>query len=291
MGGLAFALAARVAMRGPRGVSLCAAAGAAAALAFLTKYTNAFALVLCALAFATLLWRERGQGVRQLAPPLIGGAVLVLPTAAWLIRNQLRFGSLTATAHKVELLGWQPKPLLSWWDHPLFTPSGLAAFVTDLVPMFWRGEIVWRRQALALPAADAFFVFTSAVAVALAVWWTWRHRKRTGLVEAGALLALFVAVSTLGILSLAFEFHARSNPPDHHPYFVQGRLISGAMLPFALLYVRGIAAATEWATPGVARVLRASLLAVVALVVVGSEIALTRPVFASAYNLYQVGAE
>ena len=73
------------------------------------------------------------------------------------------------------------------------------------------------------------------------------------LAEGLAGLALAVAVGTLAVLSLAFVFDATTNPPASHPYFVQGRLISGVLLPFLLVYVRGLEVAAGWLPARAAR--------------------------------------
>ena len=72
------------------------------------------------------------------------------------------------------------------------------------------------------------------------------------------------------------------------PYFVQGRLISGVLVPFLVLYLRGIQVATS-PLPGRARAPAAwcCVAAVVAVVVV-SEIALSSKIFLSEYNWYHL---
>jgi hypothetical protein len=44
----------------------------------------------------------------------------------------------------------------------------------------------------------------------------------------------------LGLLSLQFDFGACINPSRERPYFFQGRLMLGALIPFATLYVYGL---------------------------------------------------
>src|SRR5207342_2759571 len=124
-------------------------------------------------------------------------------------------GDASGTAAKVAALGWQPRPPSEWLAHPLLTPMGFANFARDLVPHFWRGELVWRRHELAWPVADAVYSASTLTAVAL-------------------------AVATLCLLSLAFVFPENGNPSAARPWFFHGRLIGGALLPFALLWLAGL---------------------------------------------------
>jgi hypothetical protein len=108
------------------------------------------------------------------------------------------------------------------------------------------------------------------------------------LTESAALCQVLAGAAILIWLSLLFFFPARANPSADFPYFVEGRLVSGALVPFALLYVRGI----EVATSRLPAAWRAgagwgALGAVVALALV-SEIALSRPVALSAYNAFHL---
>ena len=96
--------------------------------------------------------------------------------------------------------------------------------------------------------------------------------------------AVLSGVAILIWLSLLFHFPERANPSADFPYFVEGRLIAGVLVPFALLYVRGIEVATSRLPPAWrGRAGLAALVAVLALASV-SELQLVRPVLRSAYN-------
>jgi len=45
----------------------------------------------------------------------------------------------------------------------------------------------------------------------------------------------------LALLSIQFDFGDSTGPSRGYPYFTAGRLLSGALIPFALAYVYGIA--------------------------------------------------
>jgi len=266
--------------------------GLAAVIAFFAKYTNVALLVVTALCTALALRaregarRLRGEGGRLLAMWVL----IALPIGAWLLRNQLVFGEVTATAFKIERMGWGRRPLGVYFHHPLFTIDGFAVFVRELVPIFWRGEVAWHRVPLAIPAADAFYTVTTLVFLAFAAYGLFRGQRpaerRT--TEALALLLVGGYVAGLALMSPLYIFHATSNPSAAMPYFVQGRLISGAVLPFVLLYLRGIQVATGAFPERFAKPIAWGALALVVAVAAGSEVWLHLPIFASPYNFYHL---
>jgi hypothetical protein len=258
-----------------------------AAAACLAKYTNVVALPV--LGVATLLaWRGAASGASRRGLVLMW-ALALLPIAGWMIRNQLLFGDPTATALKIDRLGWGRKPVSEWLDHPLFTLGGLGTFLGDLIATFWRGELAWYRHTLVSPLADRFYLLSSALCLALAALGALRSpdaaRRRQ---DALAALMIVTSVSLLALLSLMYEFTETSNPSASRPFFVQGRLISAAIAPFLLLYLRGIEVATS-ALRGRAAALAAwSCVAAVIAVVGVSEVRLSLPVFASGYNWFHL---
>jgi hypothetical protein len=278
VGGLAFALWLRL-RRASRRPGAHALAGAVAALAFLTKPTNAFAPALAALAPGR--WQRRDV-LRHVAY----AAAFVVPVGAWWIRNQWLAGDALGSAQKVGALGWEPRPFSQWASHPLLTPSGFWRFTLDLIPHFWRGELVWRRRELAWPAADALYSASTLLCLALALATTWRRPPGAARsAERASLAAVTLAVATLCLLSLSFVFPEQGNPSAARPWFYHGRLIGGALLPFAVVFVAGLRALVQ-PLPERARVAAgAALLAALCIVSLGSEWWLARPVFASPHNL------
>lgn len=273
-----------------------AGAGATLAAAFLVKYTNLAALAVAvavtgmALAARPAARSLRGEGGRW----LLFWAVALIPIGAWLVRNQILFGDLTGSALKTERMGWGRNSIAEMWDHMLLTPSGTWAFVRDLVPSFWRGQLAWHRELLASGAADFFYTASSLLFVALAAVGL-RRRTEAGSpraaaqqLEGMALIAVLVSVGTLAGLSLLFVFHENSNPSAAKPYFDQGRLISGMLVPFAILYVRGIQVATSRLADRPAALANYAVLFLVAAIAATSELSLTWPVFSSAYNWFHL---
>jgi hypothetical protein len=282
LGGLGLLLVLRLAFRSDAGFAPHAAAGAVLAAAFLDKYPNAAVLVAAAVPTAAALRRD---GVGAAGRWAVTWGVVLAPAALWLGRNLAEVGDLTGTAFKVEHLGWGRKSAAELLDHPIFTPGGAWTFVSDMIPRFWRGELVWYQEELGWAAADWVYTISSLVFVivaALAIRSRQRGAERR-LAEGTAAVAVVAGVAVLAGLSLLFVFGEHTSPSAAYPYFVQGRLVSGVLLPFAWLYVRGIEVATA-RIPGAAW----AVLGAVAALAWISEIALTLPVFGSAYNAYHL---
>jgi len=263
------------------------------ALAFLSKYTNVALLAACGLCTAIALrLRPEARRLHGEGGCLLGmWAFIAASCGAWLLRNLLVFGDLTGTAYKIERMGWGRKPLALYLDHPLFTISGVRTFFGELIPLFWRGELAWYREPVASSLADGVYTVTTVVFVVLAAWGIGRAaRPRTArLAEAVALFAVLTAVAILAGLSLPYVFHEKSNPSAQLPYFIQGRLISGVLVPFLLLYVRGVAVATSHLpTARVAAIASWVCLLAVACVAVVSEVWLHWVVVTSEYNLFHL---
>jgi hypothetical protein len=52
--------------------------------------------------------------------------------------------------------------------------------------------------------------------------------------------SFIAAIAFLGFLSLIYDFHNCVYPSREHPYFLSGRLMLGALIPFVMLYVYGL---------------------------------------------------
>lgn len=259
--------------------------GAVGAAAFLAKYSNAPVLALYGV--ATLLVLRRRGGHPPIFELLLLWALVLVPIGLWLTRNQLLFGEPLATGAKVAGLGWGRHGLAEYWSHPIFSIQGASIFASELFSTFWRGELAWYRETLVSPGADAFYAASSLLLLGLsAVGLGLRRGSDARLLEAMSLACVAVSVALLVGLSLSFEFGESTNPTAANPYLSQGRLIACSLVPFALLYVRGIEVATSplptrWRQPACW-----ALLAVAVGVIAVSELRLTRPVFASEYNWF-----
>ncbi|HKJ23285.1 MAG TPA: hypothetical protein VKB65_00585, partial [Myxococcota bacterium] len=79
----------------------------------------------------------------------------------------------------------------------------------------------------------------SLAALALGAASAWSSLRRGAWLEPLALLATLGGFATLAVLSARFSFSDWGNPTRSHPYFTEGRLVLGVLLPFAIVFVRG----------------------------------------------------
>ena len=278
------------------GLSLAAVTGVVIACAYLTKLSN---LPLIVIAFAVVLARLVATTRRTPGAGLIALAVLlfcaIVPIGSWIIWLKLQFGDFTGSAAKIAFLDWTRKPFVDWWQHPIFKPAGLWIFWSDLMARFWRGEVEWHGEQFNWQIADTLFAVSSLVFIAAAVV---ALRKRVGLSAfqrqgfGVAILTVAAGIVFLGLLSIQFDFGTCVNPSRLHPYFTSGRLLSGALIPFALSYVYGISCLCRLATSRIQQahwIGTASTLIVLGAIIVfsqASEILIIHPVFASEHNWF-----
>ncbi len=266
-------------------------AGALVAATFLVKYTN-FAILMpfaCFLLRAAMdlrkvdrpSWQRLGLGLSALAA--------VVPIAAWFAWNARMLGDPTGSSAKIRLLGWTVKPLAGLWDHPIFTPSGFAGFMAELIRSFWRGELVWYRERMASPSADFVYVSTSCLFVIASIHGLVVDRRSADpgwrLIGSLSVAILVVNVGFLAALSMVFDFGKRGYPSQEFPFVVSGRLIAGALIPFLMLYVDGLARILS-RIPG--RVHPMAVMALLSLFMLVSEVSLSWGVFHSAFNWFHL---
>jgi hypothetical protein len=278
------------------GLLLAAATGVSIACTYLTKLSN---LPLIVIAVAVVLARLFAINRQKPGAGLIALAALVLcaiiPISIWMAWLKLQFGDFTGSAAKIAFLDWTRKPFGDWWQHRIFNPAGLWTFWSDLMARFWRGEIEWHGAQLNWPIADPLFAVSSLAFITAAVFGLTKpfglsRFQRTAI--AVAILTFTAGVVFLGLLSIQFDFGSCVNPSRSHPYFTSGRLLSGALIPFALSYVFGISCLCRM---GSSRFRQAHwsdaastfvVLGVIILFSQASEISNTRSVFASEHNWF-----
>jgi hypothetical protein len=265
--------------------------GLALAATCLAKTTNIALLLVAGIAviFKIRNLTER----RRWRPALLPLAVLIVstavPIALWFAWNYRTFGDLTATGSKINFLGWTHKSVSNWWPHPIFTLNGMKEFWPELMASFWRGEFIWHGKRLASPPSDGFYWISSTLALGLAVMslfpcltnLTAFQRESLWLAFSSfAVLVLFVA-----LLSVAFDFGLCPYPSREHPYFTSGRLLSGAAVPFFLLYSQALDCVLsriprEWP--------RVILFGTLVVFIGVSQGALNWPAFSSHYNFFHL---
>ncbi len=273
------------------GARLSVLTGLALAAVCLVKVSNLPLLAVAAVAIVVRAWSQARRGELRYTWTSLALLLLCagLPMACWVSWNLHNFGDLTASAAKIQLLGWTYKPLGEWLHHPIFTPGGLSYFWSELMARFWRGEFVWGLKPLASPVGDAFYWTSSLVlAGAAAISQSPRFASRNGIERPILILAFysfFASVGYLALLSLAFDFGRCWYPSRNLPYFTSGRLLLGALVPFLLLYLHGL----NWATKQLRwERLRWWLLAGMAVLIAGPQIAVDQVAFSSAYNWFHL---
>ena len=260
--------------------------GLCVAATCLTKLSN---LPLVAVALAVIAGRWIAVVRRQPRAGLIALAALVscaaIPVGAWMVWMKLHFGDVTGSAAKISSLGWTRKPLDTWLQHPIFTPRGAWTFWSDLIASFWRGEVSWHGRLLRWIGADAFYAISSLLAVGAAIVGL---RKQTGLSAfqrqaIGTAIVIFLAgVAFLALLSIQFDFGNCINPSREHPYFTSGRLLTGALIPFAAVYVYAV----FWTFRRINPALPLIVLGLIVVFMTTSEILVDRVVFLSEHNWF-----
>jgi hypothetical protein len=268
------------------GFSLGALTGLAIAATYLTKLSN---LPLIAVALVAIIGKLFSIMRQKPGVALIGFAALVLcaaiPVGSWMAWTNYQFGDPTGSTTKISLLGWTRKSFADWWHHPIFTPRGLWTFWSDLLSAFWRGEVKWHGRPLSWQVADGFYAISSLILLGAAIVGL---RKRAGLSAFQrqaigiAILSFVTSVGFLALLSIQFDFGSCINPSRGHPYFTSGRLLSGALIPFALLYAYGISSLLR----RISAVLPMVVLGAIVMFVTTSEILVNRGVFASEHNWF-----
>ena len=271
------------------GIGLGVATGLACAACYLTKISN-LPLVLVGLgALGLKCWRLGWQGkLRDAAPAMLAFVVCTLvPIGLWVARTKHDFGDLTGSAAKMQVLGWTPKPFAEWWRHPIFTPRGAWIFLSGLLSTFWQEVFFWYAKPVKVPGVAVGYTLLSLGLLGVALWNLRKPAAPARLREALSLAALAfgAGVAFFALLSIPFDFGPCIFPSRAHPYFTAGRLLAGAWIPFALVFVYGWEQALSRFN---SRKLPALAMAAFIVGLLLVEMAAAWPVFSSQYNLFHV---
>jgi hypothetical protein len=258
----------------------------AMAAAFLTKFSN-LPIILVAI---VVIGSKSIFSARQKPVPTLRALCLLvfcaaIPIGGWLLWTKFHFGDMTGSATKVMLLGWTRKPMADWWGHPIFTPRGFWVFWSDLLASFWRGEVKWEGVRLSAPLADRFCAVSSSLFLGVAFAASLRGGMQSLFQRRAIALAgiMFLAgVIFYGLLSIQFDFGNCINPSRDHPYFTSGRLLSGALVPFAVVYVYAIVFCLRRIFPALPLLVLGSIMILVTV----SDILMNRVMFLSEYNWF-----
>lgn len=257
---------------------------------YLTKLSNAPLLAVALFIVILKVFSAVRSGNLSRTLPALGifSACVIIPVGAWMIWMHHAFGDAIGSSTHIELSGWTRKPFTAWWHHPIFTWHGAWGFLSKLLASFWRGEFIWHGKRLASAAADYFYVISSLLLIgitALHLPRLARSDKVTAQIVSFALLSFIAAVLFLAFISIRFDFGDSVYPSRSEPYLWSGRYITGALIPFMIVYVYGLDLALRW-TRRTWPVLATVLIIVTAVTV--SEIRVNRPVFSSDYNWFHL---
>jgi hypothetical protein len=267
---------------------LSAITGLTIAATYLTKLSNLPLLTVAIIAIIAkllqLLRREPAAATLALILMILSAGI---PIGSWMLWSKAHFGDVAGSATAIALLTWTPKPFADWWRHPIFSPQGLWTFWYELLARFWRGELMWQNRELGWHVADEFYAISSLLLICAAMIGI---RQNSGLSTFQrqalffAALTFMAALAFLALLSIRFDFGECIYPSRAHPYFTSGRLMSGALIPFALLYVYGIG----YLLRRVGRVASIVVVAGIMTFATVSEIFINRAVFASEHNWFHL---
>lgn len=264
-----------------------ALSGLALAATALVKVSNLPLLVVGALVVLAIVpGAYKRQTKFALQPLVLFFLCLLVPVLLWFSWNFTNYGDLTGSAQKIQILGWIPKSFSEWFHHPFFSFHGSWMFLSELLSSFWRGELIWHGVTLASPATDYFYSLSTLVFVTLGML---ALRKENNAYQRQTnRFAFWSFISLIGfllLLSLSFDFGNCENPSRAHPYFVSGRLISAALIPFLLLYVQGLQRALHWIKN---ESLKFGVLLLIVTLITISELWVNWPVFSSQYNFFHL---
>ncbi len=265
---------------------MAAGTGLAMAATFLAKSSSLPLLAVSAAALVVKMWvLFRQNKLRPTLPPLLLLFLCAaLPMAVWIVWCKIYFGDFIGSSDVARELGWTVKPFSEWWHHPIFTPRGFWTFLSGNLETFWQGEMVWHLKPLFLWPVNLIYTLASVFLIAAALLCV----RGADAFQRRALLFAFAGLAGefafYGFLSVIYDFNNCFYPSRESPYFVSGRLILGALIPFIVLFAFGLnGLLRKFGNAG-----KFSILALFLLFMLGAEIATNWPVFFSQYNWFDM---
>jgi hypothetical protein len=235
----------------------------------MTKVTTLPLIAVVGTAFLITVAREcRGRGI----PAALTGLVVGLsPAALWCSWNLATLGELTGAGVKIQLEAYHIRPVSAWIQHELFTPHGAWTFWRELCVTFWRGELkvedFYRVTPLAEHAVAKYVETPSGVRLIMVpdgpgatkldttpTAWEWIPIVVTSGITLFTIPLVFLrqardvrwglsvcwgafTASALFLAWASVRIQLASEPTWwEFPGFSDGRLISGAIVPFAVLF-------------------------------------------------------
>ncbi len=260
--------------------------GTAMALTVLVKSSNLPVIILATVPVAVRAIRlSRAAGFRDFKRPfLLFLFSAFLPLLGLFVWNLHAHGDIFASEEKIKALSWAHKPFGEWLNTGFLTSKGMAIFWKGLMTSFWCGELVWASQQLIQPGMSMFYWMSSIVFLLPATSLLFgRHEINQKKVNQFMFWSFFLMLVFIMVLSLSFEYRGSVYPTFERPYFTSGRLISGALIPFVMLYLSGFSWLLSWLK---SEKIKITLIAILAIIICLSEYQANKPVFSSPYNLY-----
>ncbi len=263
--------------------------GAAIAATFLIKISNIPILVVFIgfiLLYALKPLNIKGAGKKSHFI-LTMVATAIIPIMLWLWWNKYALGDFSGSAAKVQYLGWNIKPFMEMWKHPLFSIHGLYLFCSEIIKTFWRGEFLWKSKTLCSNNMDFFFVISSVAFPLASIISTLNdeygasHRR---LVYLNASI-LIIYLLYLAALSVIYDFGNCYYPSRAFPYFASGRLMLGSLIPFLVLYIQGLVFILSRINKSINPLI---VIFLICIIMMYAEIYTILPVFSSQYNWFHL---
>jgi len=222
------------------------AAGSMVAATVLVKLTNLPVIIIYFSIILLLLMKYNSSKQIMRKIPNLCALLLsfAIPIMIWSAFNYYKFGDFTGTTYKINLLGWHRKQFQDFFNHPIFTPFGSIYFLSNLIISFWQGEIVWHADKIRSASLVIFYVFSSIIFYFSCVYYVFSKDVYTSSVKRvfyyiiiciPLLFAMYMA-----LLSLSFDFGNCYYPSKDYPYITSGRLVIGSLVPFLIIYIKGI---------------------------------------------------
>jgi hypothetical protein len=211
----------------------------------------------------------------------------VPPIIGWMMWCDRHFGDFSGTKLACDHFSLTIKPFAEWWPHPIFSPHGLWTYLTGQFTTFWQGEFSWDDHLLILPGSTTLYTLLSLALLATAssglsprICPNPFQRQALGL----CLVCFLIMLGFFAMSSVIYNFDKCPNPSSAYPYFHQGRLMLGALIPFLLLMVYGLdRLLNRFGNAG-----KFVALGILVLLMLAMEIVTDWPVFSSPYNWFHL---
>ena len=266
--------------------------GFAVGFTFLAKISNLVILIFMALIIILKIRKlSLEKQLKKHLPRLVSLLVFAtIPIGIQFIINYLAFNDLTGITEVMKYKGWTTKTFGELWNHPIFTFEGVLFFMNNIIKTFWRGEFVWHGKRMAFWCIDLFYLSSTGIFLLASFFYMFSKDKKNGepqrFVLSMSFCVIVISILFLVFLSIRFDFGNHWFYPSRgSPYFTSGRLISGILVPFIIIYINGLKfllfKINGRINPFIA------ILAILILISC-SEILLSYKVFGSAYNWYHL---